>query len=61
MARKSRSFLERNQRLIGGIGIVLIVAGTVFALLLQGGFLTPRYAVTAAFTDAAGIRSGDFV
>jgi phospholipid/cholesterol/gamma-HCH transport system substrate-binding protein len=53
--------LERNQRLIGGIGILLIVAGTVFALLLQGGLLTPRYAVTAAFTDAAGIRGGDFV
>jgi phospholipid/cholesterol/gamma-HCH transport system substrate-binding protein len=61
MARGARSFLERNQRLIGGIGLGLVVAGTVFALLLQGGFFTPTYQVTAYFTDAAGIRAGDNV
>jgi phospholipid/cholesterol/gamma-HCH transport system substrate-binding protein len=59
MARTS--FLERNQRLIGVAGVLLIAVGTVLALLLQGGFLTPTYEVTAYFTDAAGIRSGDNV
>jgi phospholipid/cholesterol/gamma-HCH transport system substrate-binding protein len=62
MARgKSFSFLERNQRVIGLIALVLIVAGTAFALLLQGGFFTAKYRVTAMFSDAAGIRAGDFV
>ena len=61
MAKKSRSFLERNQRIIGTIGIVLIVLGTGLALMLQGGLLKARYNVTAAFSDAAGIRSGDYV
>jgi phospholipid/cholesterol/gamma-HCH transport system substrate-binding protein len=59
MARTS--FLERNQRVIGIAGVVLIAVGTVLALLLQGGFLTPKYKVTAYFADAAGIRSGDNV
>ena len=59
MARTS--FLERNQRLIGVVGVLLIAGGTALALLLQGGFLTPTYEVTAYFTDAAGIRSGDNV
>jgi phospholipid/cholesterol/gamma-HCH transport system substrate-binding protein len=57
----SRSFLERSQRLIGAIGIILIIVGTVLALMLQGGLLKGRYRVTASFTDAAGIRAGDYV
>jgi phospholipid/cholesterol/gamma-HCH transport system substrate-binding protein len=59
--RGTRSFLERNQRLIGGVGLGLVLVGTVLALLLQGGLLTPSYTVTAYFSDAAGIRSGDNV
>jgi len=59
--RKSLSFLERNQRIIGTVAILLIVASTAFALLLQGGVLTKKYRVTALFTDAAGIRAGDNV
>jgi phospholipid/cholesterol/gamma-HCH transport system substrate-binding protein len=59
--RGTRSFLERNQRLIGGVGLGLVLVGTVLALLLQGGLLTPSYTVTAYFADAAGIRSGDTV
>ena len=55
------SVLERNQRLIGGVALVLIAAGTMLALLLHGGLLTPSYTVTANFTDAAGIREGDNV
>ena len=62
MARRgSLSILERNQRVIGLVALVLIITGTALALLLQGGLLTPSYRVTAMFTDAAGIRSGDLV
>jgi phospholipid/cholesterol/gamma-HCH transport system substrate-binding protein len=62
MARRgSLSILERNQRVIGLVALILIISGTAFALLLQGGFLTPTYTVTAKFSDAAGIRSGDLV
>jgi phospholipid/cholesterol/gamma-HCH transport system substrate-binding protein len=59
--RFQKSFLERNTKLIGLIGVVLIVLFTVLALLLQGGFLTHRYTVHAVFTDAAGIQTGDRV
>ncbi|MGH2661491.1 MAG: MCE family protein [Actinomycetota bacterium] len=59
--RGATSFLERNQRVIGFVSILLVGAGTVLALLLQGGFFTPTYAVTALFSDGAGIRSGDYV
>lgn len=62
MAKRGRlSFLERSQALIGSIGLTLMVVGTVLALMLQGGMLASRYRVTASFTDAAGIRSGDDV
>src|SRR5918996_2523037 len=63
MARKRRSlsFLERNQRIVGAIALFLIVVGTALALLLQGGLLTPTYRVTALFPDAAGVRAGDRV
>jgi phospholipid/cholesterol/gamma-HCH transport system substrate-binding protein len=59
--RRSLSFLERNQRVIGGIALFLVVVGTALALLLQGGLLTPTYRVTAMFPDAAGVRPGDRV
>jgi phospholipid/cholesterol/gamma-HCH transport system substrate-binding protein len=59
--RFQKSFLERNTKLIGLIGVVLIVAFTAVALLLQGGFLTHRYGVHAVFTDAAGVQTGDRV
>ncbi|HEX2031511.1 MAG TPA: MlaD family protein [Actinomycetota bacterium] len=61
MARGGLSILERNQRVIGAVALVLIAAGTVLALLLQGGLLTPSYTVTAMFTDAGGTRPGDNV
>jgi phospholipid/cholesterol/gamma-HCH transport system substrate-binding protein len=57
--RLQKSFLERNTKLIGAIGVALIAGFTVLALALQGGFLTHRYTVHAVFTDAAGIRPGD--
>lgn len=55
------SFLERNQRTIGGIGVGLLLAGTAFALLLTGGVFARTYGVSAVFADAAGIRPGDKV
>ncbi|MFN2545536.1 MAG: MCE family protein [Actinomycetota bacterium] len=59
--RLQKSFLERNTKLIGLIGVAGIVAFTVLALALQGGLLTHRYTVHAVFTDAAGIQTGDRV
>lgn len=56
-----KSFLERNQRTIGTIGLALLLAGTAFALLLTGGVFARTYRVSAVFSDAAGIRSGDKV
>jgi phospholipid/cholesterol/gamma-HCH transport system substrate-binding protein len=56
-----KSFLERNQKIIGAIGLVVLLTATGFGLLLQGGLLTPKYTVKAYFSDAAGIRSGDRV
>jgi phospholipid/cholesterol/gamma-HCH transport system substrate-binding protein len=56
-----KSFLERNQRLIGLIGVVALVAGSAFALLLSGGIFARTYHVTAFFSDAAGIAPGDRV
>jgi phospholipid/cholesterol/gamma-HCH transport system substrate-binding protein len=56
-----KSFLERNQRVIGLVAIVLLVGGSAMALLLTGGVFASRYNVTAYFSDAAGIRPGDQV
>jgi len=56
-----KSFLERNQRLIGLIGILALLAGSAFALLLSGGVFARTYHVTAYFSDAAGITPGDHV
>jgi phospholipid/cholesterol/gamma-HCH transport system substrate-binding protein len=56
-----KSFLERNQKLIGLIAIVLLFGGSAFALLLQGGVFQSSYHVKAYFTDAAGIVPGDVV
>jgi phospholipid/cholesterol/gamma-HCH transport system substrate-binding protein len=56
-----KSFLERNQKLIGVLGILAVLAGTAFSLLLSGGFFTDTYTVRAEFADAAGLRSSDDV
>jgi phospholipid/cholesterol/gamma-HCH transport system substrate-binding protein len=56
-----KSFLERNQVVIGILGILFLFGGSAFALLLSGGFFEDTYSVTAKFEDAAGIRSGDDV
>jgi len=54
-----KSFLERNQKVIGMIGIGALLAGSAFALLLSGGVFARSYHVTAYFSDAAGLQSGD--
>jgi phospholipid/cholesterol/gamma-HCH transport system substrate-binding protein len=56
-----KSFLERNQLLIGTLGILFIIGGSAIALLLTGGVLTPSYRVQAEFADAAGLKPGDDV
>jgi phospholipid/cholesterol/gamma-HCH transport system substrate-binding protein len=56
-----KSFLERNQRIIGLIAIALLVGGSAVALLMTGGVFASRYTVTAYFSDAAGIQPGDAV
>src|SRR5947208_4682272 len=55
----NKSFLERNQKVIGLIGIGSLLAGSAFALLLSGGVFARTYHVTAYFSDAAGIQPGD--
>src|SRR6266511_2072070 len=54
-----KSFLERNQRVIGLLAILLLFGGSAFALLLTGGVFASRYHVTAYFSDAAGMKPGD--
>lgn len=56
-----KSFLERNQVMIGIIGAATVLVGSVLALLLSGGVFADTYQVTSVFTDAAGVRSGDDV
>ena len=65
MARRGggleKSFLERNNRIIGAIALVIILVGTAIALLLTGGVFARTYKVTALFRDAAGIEPDDKV
>lgn len=62
LGRRGRtSVLERNQLLIGAVMALLVLGFTAGALLLSGGFFKDTYKVTASFTDAAGLKSGDDV
>lgn len=54
-----RSFLERNQVLIGAIAAALVLGGSAFALMLSSGAFRRTYTVEARFADAAGIKGGD--
>lgn len=56
-----RSFLERNQIVIGAIAALLVLGGSTFALVLSSGAFRKSYTVTASFADAAGIKGGDDV
>jgi phospholipid/cholesterol/gamma-HCH transport system substrate-binding protein len=60
--RKGRtSILERNQLLIGALAVLLVLGGSAGALLLSAGVFSDTYHVTAHFSDAAGLKSGDDV
>lgn len=59
--RNRGSFLERNQLVIGIISSILVLGGSAFAILLSGGAFAKTYTVSARFTDAAGIKTGDEV
>lgn len=58
-----KSFLERSPIIIGVISLVVIIAGTLGAVLLDSGVLpfNKPYQVTGEFSDAAGLRPGDSV
>ncbi|MGH2754968.1 MAG: MCE family protein [Actinomycetota bacterium] len=55
------SVLERNQLVIGIVAALVVIGGSAFSLLLSSGVFNQTYNVTAFFTDAAGIKSGDDV
>src|SRR5438477_6630870 len=57
----NKSFLERNQKVVGIIGVLALLAGSAFALLMSSGAFARTYKVTAYFTDAASITPGDKV
>src|SRR2546421_6454276 len=56
-----KSFLERNQKIIGVVGVLLLLAGSGVALLMSSGVFAKTYKVTAYFSDAASVTSGDKV
>lgn len=53
--------MERNQMVIGLIFAVLLVIGTVFGIAFDRSWIAGGYNVTAYFSDAAGLQSGDSV
>lgn len=56
-----KSFLERNQKVIGIIGVLALLAGSGMALLMSSGVFAKTYRVTAYFSDAASVTAGDKV
>ena len=57
----AKSFLERNQILIGFLAATLVIGASAFSLLLSSGAFDDTYQVAARFTDAAGLKAGDDV
>lgn len=53
--------LERNQAVVGAIVTVVLVAGSLFALVLQRSWISRGTTITALFTDAAGLQARDDV
>lgn len=55
------SFLERNQLIIGILAALFVLGASAFSLLLSSGAFDKTYLVSARFSDAAGLKSGDDV
>ncbi|HEX9889529.1 MAG TPA: MCE family protein [Nitriliruptorales bacterium] len=53
--------IERNQFLIGLIAAAVVAAGTVFAVIGTAGGFVGGITLSATFTDAAALESGNFV
>ena len=56
-----RSFTERNPVVIGGVGIAVILAAVVAVFTLNRNTIGGGMGLTARFTSAAGLRTGDQV
>ncbi len=61
LGRGPKSFTERNPKIIGAIAIVVILAVTAGAIGLNSDIVKNRYAISASFSDTAGMQSGDSV
>jgi phospholipid/cholesterol/gamma-HCH transport system substrate-binding protein len=59
--RGSKSFTERNPKIIGAIAIVVILAVTAGAIGLNSNIVKNRFPITARFADTAGMQAGDNV
>ena len=53
--------IERSQAVIGVIAAVVVGSGATFGVLATAGMFEPGDRLGAEFTDAAGIKEGDFV
>lgn len=53
--------LARNQTVVGLVVIVLVAIGTAFGVGATAGMFVSGEPMQAVFTDAAGLRDGDFV
>lgn len=53
--------IERNQVIIGAIAAAVVGGGATFGVLATAGMFEPGDVIAAEFTDAAGIKQGDFV
>lgn len=57
----SRSFTERDPRAIGAVGLLVIVAAVVAVFTLNRNSIGGGIDLTARFSSAAGLRTGDQV
>lgn len=54
--------IERKQWIVGTVAALLILAGTAFAIVTTGSTILVRGdRIRAEFTDASGLKEGDFV
>jgi phospholipid/cholesterol/gamma-HCH transport system substrate-binding protein len=53
--------LQRNQALVGLIVLIVVAAGTAFAVGATAGLFVEGEPMAAEFSDAAGLEGGDFV